>query len=478
LAHNLDILTDELNANGDTKVVSWLPQYHDMGLIGSLLGVLYCGGTGYYQTPESFIERPMSWLEAASELQATHLQAPNFSFGLCSRKFNPAEYYKGIGGTTVNEDGYKVKPFDLSCLKHVLNGAEPVTGKSVAAFEKAFSPFGLPEGVIYPSYGLAEHTVFVCSGGKGKITVSKKELEEENKVVVVEEMGSTKSEGTIHFLGCGFPSKQGVDVRIVDPVSRGALSDGMVGEIWISSPSKARGYYGKDWKETNREFNESMLEGKREASTKSGGYLRSGDLGFLHEGQLYLCGRIKDLIIVGGRNLYPQDIEATAEEVASEFIRSGCSAAFSICDKGEEEAVVLVMELKEPLPKAAKREIIADMVLAEVFKEHSLSLSCIVLVKPKTVPKTTSGKIQRSEARKQYSTRKLQLLHQKKVTGDVGDKPALALASDALLCNNESSNLMESVEKGGVSIHKKAGLGRSKIKWLCCGRSVEHDVAV
>ena len=423
LAHNLYILTDELDASSETNVVSWLPQYHDMGLIGSLIGVIYCGGTGYYMTPIAFLQRPIGWLEAVSEYRGTHLQAPNFAFGLTARKFSPDEYYKGVGGTTVNEDGKKVKPLDLSCLKHVLNGAEPVTEKSMQSFEKAFSPFGLPEGVIYPSYGLAEHTVFVCSGGKGKIAVKKKELEEDNKVIIVDQIGSKKPEGTIHFLGCGFPLNQNIDARIVDPVRRIALPDGMVGEIWISSPSKALGYYGKDVKETKMEFH-ALLEDMKESSAKFGGYLRSGDLGFIHKDQLYLCGRIKDLIIVGGRNHYPQDIEATAEEVASDHVRPGCSAAFSIGlksgDNGEYEEVVLAMELKEPIPKSAKCESIADMVRAEVFKEHSLSLSCIVLVKPKTMPKTTSGKIQRSKAQQQFLTKKLQLVHKKEYpTGDV-----------------------------------------------------------
>jgi len=426
LAHNLYIITDELDASPETKVVSWLPQYHDMGLIGSLIGVIYCGGSGYFMSPIAFLQRPIGWLEAVSEYRGTHLQAPNFAFGLTARKFNPEEYYNGLGGVTVNEDGKQVKPLDLSCLKHVVNGAEPVTEKSMGSFEKAFSPFGLPDGVIYPTYGLAEHTVFVCSGGKGKIAVKKKDLEEENKVVLVEEMGeSSKGEGIIHFLGCGFPTNQNVDVRIVDPVRRVALPDDTVGEIWINSPSKALGYYGKNVKETKADFH-ALLENMKETSEKFGGYLRSGDLGFLHKEQVYICGRIKDLIIVGGRNHYPQDIEATAEDVASEHVRPGCSAAFSIGiksgDMGDYEDVVLAMELKEPLPKAIKRESIVDTVRAEIFKEHSLSLSCVVLVKSKTMPKTTSGKIQRSKAQQAFLGRSLQEVYRKEFsTGDVAD---------------------------------------------------------
>ncbi|KAL7532494.1 hypothetical protein ACHAXR_007665 [Thalassiosira sp. AJA248-18] len=428
LAHNLYIITDELDAGTETKVVSWLPQYHDMGLIGSLIGVIYSGGSGYYMSPIAFLQRPIGWLEAVSEYRGTHLQAPNFAFGLTARKFHREEYYNGLGGLTVNEDGKQVKPLDLSCVKHAINGAEPVTEKSMGAFVKAFSPFGFAKDVIYPTYGLAEHTVFVCSGGKGKILVHKKELEEENKIVIVDEMidPTLKSEGgTVSFIGCGFPLNQNVDVRIVDPVRRVALPDETVGEIWVNSPSKALKYYGKDVKETKMDFH-ALLEDMKASSEKYGGYLRSGDLGFLHKEQLYICGRIKDLIIVGGRNHYPQDIEATAEEVASEHVRPGCSAAFSIGlksgDTGDYEEVVLAMELKEPLPKANKRENIVNMVRAEIFKEHSLSLSCIVLVKPKTIPKTTSGKIQRSKAQQAFLTKTLQEVYRKEFpTGDVAD---------------------------------------------------------
>ena len=423
LAHNLYIITDELDASEETKVVSWLPQYHDMGLIGSLIGIIYCGGSGYYMSPIAFLQRPIGWLEAVSEYRGTHLQAPNFAFGLTARKFNAEEYYHGLGGVTVNDDGKQVKPLDLSCLKHIINGAEPVTEKSMSAFEKAFTNFGLPDGVIFPTYGLAEHTVFVCSGGKGKIAVKKKELEEDNKIVVVDQIGAKKPEGTNYFIGCGFPLNQNVDVRIVDPVRRVNLPDGTVGEIWVNSPSKALGYYGKSSKETKAEFH-ALLEDMKDTSLKFGGYLRSGDLGFLHKDQLYICGRIKDLIIVGGRNHYPQDIEMTAEDVASDHVRPGCSAAFSIglksnSELGDYEEVVLVMELKEPHPKSNKFESIVDAVRSEVFKEHSLSLSCIVLVKQKTMPKTTSGKIQRSKAQQTYLSKSLQEVYRKDFpTGD------------------------------------------------------------
>ena len=432
LSHNLYIIIDELNADKDTKVVSWLPQYHDMGLIGALLGVLYCGGSGYYMSPLAFLQRPMAWMEAVSEYRATHLQAPNFAFGLTARKFDPDGYYNGMGGETTNEDGKKVKPLDLSCLQHVINGAEPCTINSIKAYEKAFKPFGLrtEPSVIFPTYGLAEHTVFVCSGGQGTIQVKKTDLEQEDKAVVVE--GGTGAvsdqsngyEPTVTLVGCGFPQNQNIDVRIVEPVSRRLLPDGRVGEIWVNSPSKALKYYGKDVKETKEDFH-AIIEDMKDASIKFGGYLRTGDLGFMHKDQLYVCGRIKDLIIVAGRNHYPQDLEATAESIASEYVRPGCSAAFSIGsksgDKGDYEMVVLAMELKEPVPKGDKLtsicESIANKVRSEIFKEHALALESIVLVKPRTIPKTTSGKIQRSKTCAAFINKSLQELYRKDFDG-------------------------------------------------------------
>lgn len=440
LAHNLSIIISDLQASFETVVVSWLPQYHDMGLIGSLLGIIYCGGKGYYMSPISFLQRPMGWIEAISEYRATHLQAPNFAFGLTARKFDRGDYYysrpEGNNGDATKGDTKKgSKPLDLTCLRHIINGAEPVTERSIEAFVNAFEHFGLPTGpsVIYPTYGLAEHTVFVCSGGTGRLTVKRRELEEDNFVVIVDrndessaKINEEESESTTRLLGCGFPARQNVDVRIVDSEKRVPLEENVVGEIWINSPSKAMGYFGKD-DVTRQEFH-AILENESSVSAEDG-YLRTGDLGFLHNGELYICGRLKDLIIVGGRNHYPQDIEATAEEVSSKHTRPGCSAAFSVSSTSntDGENVVVVMELKEPPANQKEVESICEHVVetirSEVSKEHSLSLSCVVLLKTKTVPKTTSGKISRSKARKAFLTGNLQEVYRKHFGSDCGTSP-------------------------------------------------------
>ncbi|KAL3805098.1 hypothetical protein HJC23_003326 [Cyclotella cryptica] len=432
LAHNLTIITDDLQASTDTVVVSWLPQYHDMGLIGSLLGIIYCGGSGYYMSPITFLARPMAWLEAVTQFKATHLQAPNFAFGLTARKFHHEDYY--FGNVETGRKGKK--SLDLTSLKHIINGAEPVTETSIEAFERAFRPYGLPSdpSVIYPTYGLAEHTVFVCSGGRGRLTVKRRELEELNKVVAIASTGeAVTEESTTRLLGCGFPSRLNVDVRIVDPESGTALEEDVVGEIWVDSPSKALGYFGND-DVTKSEFHAVLADNAKSPSETNGPpispsveYLRTGDLGFFHRGELYICGRLKDLIIVSGRNYYPQDLEAMAESV-SDKIRPGCSAAFSIrqefskAPEREGEDVVLILELKDPLPKPKELqcvcETIISMVRSEISKEFSLPLSCIVLMKARSVPKTTSGKISRARAKRAFLSGDLEDLYRVNFKGE------------------------------------------------------------
>lgn len=416
LAHNLRCITNELQATDDTIVVSWLPQYHDMGLIGSVLGCLYCGGTGYYMSPLTFLQRPMIWMEAISQYKATHLQAPNFAYKLTARKFQ--------------EHLAKTGPLDpsllnLSSVRHAINAAEPVDFDSMATFYQSFEPYGF-QRVIYPTYGLAEHTVFVCSGGKQVLRVDKQELEVHGHVKVLAKVDTrTVGESVSVMVGCGYPSSQRIDVRIVKHDSLDSeggdsailLKEDSVGEIWIRSPSKAAGYYGKP-EETQEDFH-AMLPGHDKS--ENDGYLRTGDLGFFHKNELFICGRLKDLIIIGGRNYYPQDIEATAES-SSDLLRLGCSAAFTIdpARQGDEE-VALVMELKEvPESKDVDRvcTALANQVRSHINQDHSIGISVIALLKPRTVPKTSSGKIARSWCRKGYLAGTLQVVYKKSFKTD------------------------------------------------------------
>ena len=376
LSHNLSIITNELQAGEDTVVVSWLPQYHDMGLIGSYLGILYCGGSGYYMSPLSFLQRPMIWMEAVSKYKGTHLQAPNFAFKLTSRKF----------GSSPEAASSKL---DFSSVRHIINGAEPVTADSIDSFLDAFGPFGLDHRVIFPTYGLAEHTVFVCSGGKQRLNVLKKNLEVDGvvKLAAPSDEIDDDDDATTTLIGCGYPGNQGVDVRIVQTDSNETEENGpasdefqfkevgedVVGEIWIRSASKAAGYWNNAG-QTKEAFRAS-LGGDDKGITSddaSFGYLRTGDVGFLHNGELFICGRIKDLIIVGGRNYYPQDIEATAQSVV-DSLRPGCVAAFSVDPVGASgDDVALVAELREA-PNAKVRSKL-DQRVTEAFSLSMISI--------------------------------------------------------------------------------------------------------
>jgi acyl-CoA synthetase (AMP-forming)/AMP-acid ligase II len=389
LADNLSKITSELGADGNTVVVSWLPQYHDMGLIGSYLGVLYCGGSGFYISPLTYLQRPALWIEAISLYKGTHLQAPNFAFKLTARKFDPSKYGGGAHG-----QGPKI---DLSSVKHIINAAEPVTEDGIDAFCSVFCPLGLNKNVIYPTYGLAEHTVFVCSGGTQRLTVSKQALEVDG---VVKEIGTSAglnldAQETSRLIGCGYPAKQNVDVQIVSTETFEALEQDRVGEIWIRSGSKAAGYYQKPF-ETRRDFcavigdttaQSEDANGTDAAVDASGGYLRSGDLGFLHNDELFICGRIKDLIIVGGRNYYPQDIEATAEASDSR-IRPGCSAAFTVDPiSGEDEHVALVFELREVSNSQVSHDIFFVMVATYIIPKKAIAMT----LQSHSMPFTTKG---------------------------------------------------------------------------------------
>ncbi|CAM9505542.1 unnamed protein product [Chrysoparadoxa australica] len=406
LAHNLSLIIDQLSAVEDTVVVSWLPQYHDMGLIGSYLGTLYCGGSGFYMSPLSFIRHPPVWVEAISKHRGTHIQAPNFSYALTARKWQ----------------ALRTKPaLDLSCVRHMINGAEPIDSKSMDAFVAAFGPLGLPDGVIFPTYGLAEHTVFVCSGGKLRLRVNKEALELRKEVVELAEGADLSASKEV--IGCGAPSaKHGLELVIVDPESASLLGEDRVGEIWVSSPSKANGYWGMP-EESEAAFSAKL----KDSEGTSGGFLRTGDEGFLHKGEVFVCGRIKDLIIIGGRNYYPQDIEKAAEGAQPAEIRPGCSAAFSIAREGG-EVLVLACEAKE---NALATEALAMAVATAVQAQQGVSVTHMLLLPPKTNRKTTSGKIARQWCKRAFEADELEALVTIG-TLDSEETPELAVATQGM----------------------------------------------
>ncbi|KAF0756255.1 hypothetical protein AaE_004711 [Aphanomyces astaci] len=387
LGHNLSMIAAALEATDDSVVVSWLPQYHDMGLIGAYLGVLFTGGHGVYMSPFSFIKNPLVWIRLISHYRATHLQAPNFAYALCARKFATANLSQTSTTTSNTTSSSKL---DLSSVRHMINGAEPIDGDAIDAFYRAFEPYGLCRGVIRPTYGLAEHTVYVCDSSPQllRVQVDKEALEHHDVFQPV----ADKARATKEMVGCGAPSSD-VDVRIVHPDTHKELAAGSVGEIWIRSPSTTQGYFGLN--DLTREmFHATIVDNEPQH------YMRTGDLGVLYQGELFVCGRLKDLIIVRGRNHYPQDIEKTVEGFPD--IRPGCSAAFSIATNGIQEGLGLVAEVRDANVPRAALEALAASVRQAVSVEHGVSVTALALVSTHSIPKTTSGKISRKRSKEAF----------------------------------------------------------------------------
>jgi amino acid adenylation domain-containing protein len=356
LLHNEEMIRRAFGQSAASVIVGWLPLYHDMGLIGNVLQPLYLGARCILQAPATFLQRPLSWLAAISRYRATTSGAPNFAYDLCVRKIGE-EQRAGL---------------DLASWEVAFNGAEPVRPDTLDRFAAAFSPQGFRRNAFYPCYGLAEATLFVSGGGKGA------------PPVVV-------AEGARGLMGCGRPW---MDQRlaIVDPDSRSLASDGQEGELWISGPSVAQGYWGQP-EATERDFH-ARLDGDP-TGTGERLFLRTGDLGFLRGGELFVTGRLKDLIIIRGRNLYPQDVERTAEE-SHAALRPGCGAAFAVEGDGEERLVV-VQELDSHRRDEAGAAL--EALRQAVAVEHEVMVHQAVLVRAGTIPKTSSGKIQRHATR-------------------------------------------------------------------------------
>jgi len=368
---NEELIRRAFDQSESSIIVSWLPLYHDMGLIGGVLQPLFVGASCVLMSPVSFLQRPRRWLEVITEYRATTSGGPNFAYDLCVRKIPAAE-----------RDG-----LDLSSWKVAFNGAEPVRSETMERFADTFSPHGFQKRAFYPCYGLAEATLFVTGGDVEAepqvASVSSAAMRENRVIEPVEEDQRT-------LVGCG---RSWVDhqVLIVDPETQQPCAPARVGEIWVAGPSIARGYWNRP-QETGRDF-EARL------STKEGPYLRTGDLGFFQDGQLFITGRLKDLIIVRGRNFYPQDIEYTVEGCHSS-LRPGCGAAFSIAVENEER-VVVVQEIDRRLAES-DAEVVIETIRAAVAQEHELFLHDVVLIRAGSIPKTSSGKIQRHACREAY----------------------------------------------------------------------------
>jgi amino acid adenylation domain-containing protein len=399
LLHNERMIRDAFGLDESSVVVGWLPLYHDMGLIGTALQPLYCGGRCVLMSPAAFLQRPRRWLEAISRYGGTASGGPNFGYGLCVRKVGPRER-EGL---------------DLRSWKVAFNGAEPVSAETLERFAAAFAPCGFARRALVPCYGLAEATLLVAGARPGEgarvETVSAAALARHE----VEPAGAGGAPA-LRLVSSGRPRPE-QRVVIVDPESRVESPPGRVGEIWVAGPSVAGAYWG------NPEASEGELRAR--LADGSGCFLRTGDLGFLRAGELYVTGRRKDLIILRGRNHYPQDLELAAER-AHGALRPGGGAAFSV-EVGGDERLVLAFEAERRAAAALPVEEVAAAVRQKLAEEHEVQLHELVLIPQGSLPKTSSGKVQRQACRALYLGGELAILGR----SALGAPPSDAAAPEA-----------------------------------------------
>ncbi len=355
------------NHTSDCIMSSWLPQYHDMGLIGSILQPLFCDMLCIMIPPAVFIRNPYYWLKSISNYGVTTSGAPNFAYDLCVNK--------------ISEE--KLQGLDLSSWRIAYSGAEPIRKETIDSFVQKYEPYGFDCNAFFPVYGMAEHTLLLSAGELGKpyqtIIVDKEKLYE-NKVVEV--ISSDKSQS---FVSCG-KALDSHCIVIVNPETYQVNQDNDVGEIWCQGGSVTQGYWGNE-KGTEEIFQAYTADGQ-------GPFLRTGDLGFMKDGELYIVGRLKDMIIIRGRNYAPQDIECAVES-AHEGVKKGSVAAFSYEESGVEKLAV-VCEVRRVFVKEDHDQLM-QAIIENISRENELSVSSIILLKPGQIFKTTSGKIQRKK---------------------------------------------------------------------------------
>ncbi len=365
----------------DSVVVSWLPFFHDMGLVLTALTPLFLGASSVYISPYAFVQNPMRWLRLATEFRGTHMAGPNFGLDLCVDR--------------VNEE--MRKELDLSNLVALVNGAEPVRAQTMRRFSDAFAGAGFRHEAHTPAYGLAEATLIVSGSrvGRGPLVPAfdRRQLEEGRAVVVAEGPDAQL------LVSNGDASDQ--EIRIVDPARRVALPDAVVGEIWLHGENVCTGYWDKP------ELSSEVFDGRLpdEPEDRRAGWLNTGDLGFMLDGELYIAGRTKDLIIVDGRNHYPADIELTAE-AATPALRRGHVLAFGVSDD-KTEKLVIVAEVDKKHSAGLDMADVVRAVRAAVNDAHEIETAEVALIRQGTAPKTTSGKLQRRLCRQQYETGRL-----------------------------------------------------------------------
>src|SRR5208282_1690971 len=373
LVHNSALIAHAFEHTRTSLGVFWLPSYHDMGLIGGILQPIYVGRTNVLMSPMTFLQKPFRWLSAITRFRATTSGGPNFAYEHCIEKITPEQ----------------LKQLDLSSWKLAFNGAEPVRAETLRRFAAKFAPCGFRAEAFYPCFGLAEATLIVSGGYVARPPI----IRSFDSIALTQGKVREVAGGSPtarDLVGCGstLPDQK---IVIANPETRLSCSPNEIGEIWVSGPSMAQGY----WKRP--EVTEEMFHAHLK-DTGDGPFLRTGDLGFMLDGELYVTGRLKDLIILRGVNYYPQDIELTVQRCHPR-LRADCGAAFAL-EKDGREQLVLVFEVERH--KQGQFGEVFQAMRRAVAGEHDLNVDAIVLIRAGTVPKTSSGKIQRHACRQNY----------------------------------------------------------------------------
>ncbi|MEZ3159168.1 fatty acyl-AMP ligase [Microbacterium sp. BWT-B31] len=367
-----------VGTTSSSVTVGWLPHYHDMGLIGQILQPLFAGASLYLTSPSQFLRRPLQWLRLMTEHRATHTVGPDFAFALCSRLATDEQ----------------LATLDLSSVEAIITGAEPVRIQTLRDFTARFAPAGFRGEAFVPAFGMAETTLIVTGrrGTSSPVPILASADAIERDVVAPAAPG----ERELSLVSCG-PPVRGMTVAIVDPNTSLRVPDGAVGEIWVSGTSVARGYWNRP-EQTREDFGATLPEEPGRA------YLRTGDLGALLDGELVVTGRLKDLIIIRGRNIYPHDLETAA----GNLLAPGClSVAFELPDHDADVGLVAEIDPKAATDHAA---LSADL-RRRVGDEFSLASLGVALIRKGTLPRTTSGKVQRSLTRALVTRQQLPVLY-------------------------------------------------------------------
>ena len=433
LLHNSALIAHAFEHTRSGSGVFWLPSYHDMGLIGGILQPLYVGRPNILMSPMSFLQKPYRWLSAITRFGGTTSGGPNFAYDLCVRKVT-AEQKASL---------------DLSSWLVAFNGAEPVREDTIEAFCEAFAPCGFRREAFYACYGLAEATLIV-SGGFAKrppvirwfdaAALAKNQVTDANP----------EEEGVRGLVGCGetLPDQA---IAIADPDASVRVAPDQIGEIWVRGPSVAKGYWQQS-QATQATFRAFLKD------TGDGPFLRTGDLGFMKDGELFVTGRIKDLIIVHGANVYPQDIELTVQRAHS-CLLPDCGAAFTV-EVGGREKLVVVQEIHRR--HRDKAEEVFQAVRRAVAEEHDLPLETIVLVEAGSIPKTSSGKIQRHACRSGYVAGTLETVAQWQAGGEEPSARPRPVVVDAPKAPPSPSPRASLAQKTNGSVLAKAG---DRVTW-------------